>query len=232
MANWHVESFHINVGVGDCAIHLLISDKDTVRAAVLVDGGTAHNNRQLNTLKLDDDSAFRRMVTRINRDYEFEQIGGDPEQLTFDSIVVSHWDEDHYGGLVKTLREDAAAAHADKTTIPYLKWSKDKPPLPRTYLFAPNKVGKIPKGKGGTDFNGLPKKFRHKEVDGEDWIEINIEQKKTKDPDFWFRFAKLRTADMDDRLGIYAVLGRNFFNTSGLQTKPTDKHVASRSAQN
>jgi hypothetical protein len=92
MAYFQVESFHIDVGAGDGAIHLLTSapaflnNKRVVVRAILVDGGRA--------TALDK---ILNLINWIQRNYHCQLNNG--SFLVFDSFVITHWDGDHYEGV-------------------------------------------------------------------------------------------------------------------------------------
>ncbi|KAK4040195.1 hypothetical protein C8A01DRAFT_35797 [Parachaetomium inaequale] len=112
-AVYGVESFHINVQAGDSAAHLLVQfsgttpagnpvgDKPYVLSAVLIDGGdNAHEG---------PDRVWR-FIQALRDRYDFKSppLSLNPEGLAkFDSVVITHWDKDHYDGLAKVLCLDA-----------------------------------------------------------------------------------------------------------------------------
>ncbi|MCJ1434524.1 hypothetical protein MMC27_003893 [Xylographa pallens] len=230
MATWVVESHHINVKVGDCAIHLLLKknlvpSKDQIHSAVLIDGGTASRKIPgLDAIAVDYDSPVRRMVNWINASGRYAFTNG-ATSLQFDTIVMSHWDEDHHGGLVNTLIEDAQDALAKNTNIAYLKWSSDTPPKPLTIFWCPNV--KSSAGSGAKKLNGLPRRLSRTTV-GTSAEYIQVEVKSAK---LWYAFAELRYADgavnPANPNPVWNVLGVNFFNnaaatTQGIAMKPSD----------
>lgn len=141
--SYRVDSIHINVGAGDSAIHLLLQvsgsytppgsktpisyDKNLggiVLSAVLVDGGRG------SVLSLDQ----YYLLQSIPKMYQLP--GGD---LQFDSIVLTHWDIDHYGGLWKTIKlnlDTESRAKADQCS--FMKYADAKGrDHPLTTLYAP-----------------------------------------------------------------------------------------------
>ncbi|KAI0436966.1 hypothetical protein F4803DRAFT_571725 [Xylaria telfairii] len=138
-----VDSFHINVAVGDCAIHLLVEEsmqtKRPIKAAVLIDAGTKSGGKK--TKNGQENSAFRRMLQYIQTSPAYGI------QLQFDTVVISHWDEDHYGNLRQALREDLVWSLSKK--LPYLKYENNG--TPATYFYAPNVGGK--QGHNGPDYS-------------------------------------------------------------------------------
>ncbi|KAK0713177.1 hypothetical protein B0T26DRAFT_753316 [Lasiosphaeria miniovina] len=100
--DYEVESYFINVGVGDGAVHLLRKGGDTV-GSVLMDGGrpTARGDLKLAVGKLmKDDASLRRK--------------------RFTSIVVTHWDGDHYGGLLALLYHDMVGSPTNAKNWTYV----------------------------------------------------------------------------------------------------------------
>ena len=101
-----VHSYHINVDHGDSAIHLLINttaNPNPVLKAVLIDGGKPNHAADI-----------RKIIRQIRSStrYDFSAQGSDPTHLdtmSFDSIVITHWDIDHWGGIGALLHADLAA---------------------------------------------------------------------------------------------------------------------------
>lgn len=115
-----IASYHINIGTGDSAIHVLekpttSDDPKGYLHAVLVDGGL----RTASTV-------LKSAIESISRNYLKDEI------IKFDAIVVTHWDKDHYGGVVGLLKEDflkqsKGKKGLDKKTLrsTYMKYDKD-----------------------------------------------------------------------------------------------------------
>ncbi|KAF3111835.1 hypothetical protein TWF706_011565 [Orbilia oligospora] len=85
---WTVDNWQIPVPLGDCSVHLLVEDKK-IRRAFIMDGGKKADGIDpivpiLNTLSL------------IDKKYA-------DTNWTFDKWVVTHWDEDHYEGVLSLL---------------------------------------------------------------------------------------------------------------------------------
>ncbi|UKZ65106.1 uncharacterized protein TrAtP1_006306 [Trichoderma atroviride] len=118
-----VESYHINVGLGDSAIHVLAtkgngSQQPKIVAAVLVDGGLARDAAAQNISATIEDIESR---------YEIEL-------LQFRSVVVTHWDADHWKGINKLL-ENEYPKHFDKNGR-YNRFFHKKPV--ETTVYAPS----------------------------------------------------------------------------------------------
>ncbi|KAF3098998.1 hypothetical protein TWF706_006583 [Orbilia oligospora] len=102
---YRVHSFHLNINEGDSAIHVLaqhiVSDSDSsekisaIKSAVLVDGGRESY--------ADNIPQCWRM---INSSLGYESAGADPY---FDAIVITHWDGDHYRGVIQAIAADVRA---------------------------------------------------------------------------------------------------------------------------
>jgi len=229
MATWMVESYHINVRVGDCAIHLLIKREYTskeIHSAVLIDGG--FNSIEIPEIDLSaaGDQPIKRMITWINTSGRYTFAGG-ATTLKFDTIVITHWDNDHWGGIVGILAKDVAALPKD-TQLEYLKWSPDTPPKPQTVLYCPNVYKKNGKGNANKR-NKPPPVLSRTTVDTVEIIQVSVTvgkgkaQKKIKYP-----FAQLWYADDPKKKdALWDVLGVNFFNnakvtTPGVNMTPSD----------
>jgi hypothetical protein len=106
-----VHVYHINVDVGDCAIYLLLEsghkksffdppNKDyLIVSAVFLDGG---EDRLYGRQNIKD------VIKRIEQAYTISPAADG--RLKFDSVIVSHWDSDHYKGVARLLRESITEA--------------------------------------------------------------------------------------------------------------------------
>jgi glyoxylase-like metal-dependent hydrolase (beta-lactamase superfamily II) len=98
-----IHVFHINVSEGDSTIYLhahpTVGPKSgySVEAAVLLDGGTQGPE---NVEKITD------TIKWIEGEYGLKYAS---KVLKFDSIVLSHWDADHYGGVGEFLAKHLKA---------------------------------------------------------------------------------------------------------------------------
>ncbi|KIV83365.1 hypothetical protein PV11_05397 [Exophiala sideris] len=102
-----VHSYHINVGAGDCAVHLLVkkqsgngrpvnpNKRGNILSAVLIDGGKS------GVVDLQVLPVFE----HIEQTYLFED---GQTTLRFDAIIITHWDNDHYGGVLGMIWDDLA----------------------------------------------------------------------------------------------------------------------------
>ncbi|KAK6505086.1 hypothetical protein TWF481_007008 [Arthrobotrys musiformis] len=104
---WVVQSFHINVGAGDAAIHVravATTDGEGSFAtykfdrAVLIDGGDGNAEGVAN---------IKRLLEELPSQYTNIE---DDEWLKLDAVVITHWDSDHWEGvkelMSKTLDDD------------------------------------------------------------------------------------------------------------------------------
>jgi hypothetical protein len=142
MTSWEVHCFHININIGDAAIHLRVSPvtptpptpinpnppsptkQFSVDRAVLMDGG---KNSTFSVDQIDKTIAY------IETKYDIP--GG---KLLFDSIVLTHWDDDHYGGLFRLIqyRSSSSADGKQKSTCAFMKYNADTH-LPETVMYVP-----------------------------------------------------------------------------------------------
>ncbi|PTU25128.1 hypothetical protein P175DRAFT_063981 [Aspergillus ochraceoroseus IBT 24754] len=99
MANeeWEVQSHHLNIDEGDAAVHLLIKHttarRNTVsriEKAVLIDGG-----------RVEGQGHIKSMVNHLRHGGDY-----DNQLQYFDTIVITHWDGDHVGGINAYFREE------------------------------------------------------------------------------------------------------------------------------
>ncbi|KAI1872499.1 hypothetical protein JX265_005379 [Neoarthrinium moseri] len=204
---WCVDSHHVSVKVGDCAVHLLVKNSgkknQEVWGAVLVDGGTSSLNPNLVSSK----NAIESITAKLSKLYRLKQ-------LNYETIVVSHWDEDHYGGLVDLIYKDALKAENDKKKLyevmDYLMWKDEGgEKVPGTYFYCPNeKESHSSTGKTKT-LNGLPARFRRNGI----YIEVCTDADPDRSTGDWYPFAILKSAEDN----LYDVLGVNFFENKGLK---------------
>jgi beta-lactamase superfamily II metal-dependent hydrolase len=141
-SSYHVHSYHLNVGSGDSAIHLLIADGGAgnifVERAVLVDGGPSLGYPVL-------DEAIKRITARYNLITHWKG----KKQLQFDAIVVTHWDDDHWHGHKHLLQNDLQDQWIEATDptkgrqsanpfrSKYMKYDQNDKLTPLTYFYAP-----------------------------------------------------------------------------------------------
>lgn len=126
--SYGVDSLHLNVGDGECTIHLLVklgpaARKDIVKA-VLVDAGAANISRG-------DKHALADAMDTIAQCYG-------STALRFDAVVITSWDPDYYGGILDLLRTTVAVETATNPSavyqIPWLTYDAQGAPLTTFYL--------------------------------------------------------------------------------------------------
>ena len=106
MAKYRVESYHINIGTGDAAIHMQLREpvggfETTVDTVVLVDGGLGSHGPAI-IREVFNSTEFR------DRFYYHRENPTEPKESAtrFNAIVVTHWDSDHAAGLYNLVAED------------------------------------------------------------------------------------------------------------------------------
>ena len=136
MANaFGVDSLHINVEAGDAAVHLQLQtagsgiQKPVVLKAVLIDGGdNAH--KAPDTVKkvfdeyLIDKAGLAKNPPEFNGKYTWPD-----NKVKFDAVIITHWDSDHYKGLVKLMIDDVIAQgskNTDDIQISFFKYGSVK----------------------------------------------------------------------------------------------------------
>ncbi|KAE8412666.1 hypothetical protein BDV36DRAFT_304736 [Aspergillus pseudocaelatus] len=241
MVKYRVDSIHISVVIGDSAIHLLVEEakpKPKVLAAVLIDGGddiaggggaaAADGDSDEDDDEQQDDRHTRFVylrrkakkhsilstITWIEKKYDCSKMTND--RLQFDSIVITHWDKDHYHGIGNVLMTEAREGNAP-TKLSWLKWGPNN--TPGTYLYAPTHLVIKAELLGTFTFDKDDKEKRVIRIA----YEKKGEKKKTHEPFAQFRSTgtpKNKTAD-----GLWGVLGVNFFTNKQLTEKTPDNTV-------
>ncbi|OCL06349.1 hypothetical protein AOQ84DRAFT_78782 [Glonium stellatum] len=133
--NYGVESFHVSVATGDCAIHLMIQntqhDKPHILAAVLIDGGS--KKKQGNA-----PSPIEQVIPWIQSRYSTGYDNGqDKNVLKFSAVVVTHWDEDHWAGLMDFFFQGVNGKGTNFKHPNLLYDSQSNAPIPMTWFYAP-----------------------------------------------------------------------------------------------
>ncbi|KAK6510291.1 hypothetical protein TWF481_005008 [Arthrobotrys musiformis] len=103
--DYRVHTFHLNINEGDSAIHILaeradVTGKRTIKRAVLVDGGREAYS-----------STISECWTMIRKGLGYGGTGAD--HPCFDAIVITHWDGDHYRGVIRAIEMDAIKQSLD-----------------------------------------------------------------------------------------------------------------------
>jgi hypothetical protein len=221
---WNVLSFHVNVTVGDCAIHLLVlinpKDSQDVRVykAVLIDGGSTHHHFP-DHYAVNGRDALKDAIASIEA-LGYLDASGNKWKVQFDTVVVTHWDEDHHGGFDLFLTD----YKANQGRIPYFKYQQVSPTQwnPVTYLYAPNMAPLLrltSKGETEKVCNGMRDEWICPGNDQCVWFRDyppNPDPAKNNPP-----FAILRCeggfkSDSWNLMQRYSVLGVNFFSNRRL----------------
>ncbi|KAI5925519.1 hypothetical protein F4810DRAFT_54715 [Camillea tinctor] len=99
--SYEVHSIHINVGPGDSAIHLLVQPVSAgqksfkVVRACLIDGGMPGY-----------EEGIADTIRDIRSKYDVGDHAVDATLMCFDSVVITHWDQDHYSGIRDYIQEE------------------------------------------------------------------------------------------------------------------------------
>ena len=127
-AKYGVDSFHVNVLDGEAAFHLLVDRSEEphkILSTVLIDGGHASMvNRTASTR------------THISESGEYKLPDSDTN-LKCDTIVITQWDEDHYGGILKLIRNSIKTDGTDNPQTSIFKYGVTGRSDPKTYLYVP-----------------------------------------------------------------------------------------------
>lgn len=198
MAHYRVESFHINVGAGDAAIHLLTSEpvfgdgRRLVEQAWMIDGGRAPGNAV--------QAALENTIQQIELNYVCQRprLQDNPNQgayrwLYFDGFVITHWDGDHYEGVIAylfKLARDAANQNLGNNNHLILNrvFYDEQTWKPKSYFYAPWKIEKD-----------------NMAIDNEYNLAIQVQDNNGQ--------TRVASGTLRARWGYQALLGRNFFNS-------------------
>ena len=222
-----VASFFIDVPNGDAAIHLLYSTDGPqatkkVERAIMVDGGA-----QLDWHAEKCDQSVYRTIREIEDEYECqsEEIQGGTEPQTsrrkglqFDAFVVTHWDHDHYQGLMWFLHQSMKESeHVGLSRAIYAPGNG--PAIPLSTFYAPNWKSNYIEPKGGpsqfpwalldffrTPYDANDTKHFGNQLPSDACMAINIGSQSPKSAQDWYPNL-LRM-----RIGTANLLGRNFFS--------------------
>lgn len=128
MTTYGIDSFHISVGAGDAAIHVLIAippmGSPTFDRAILIDGG-------------DDQMAVTSIIMTMRQiEIKYGMVVG---SLKFDTIIITHWDTDHFGGIVRMISGDIKdqETRTPGTKVTQISFMKYNGPTPATVLYVP-----------------------------------------------------------------------------------------------
>lgn len=99
MSYYQFDSFHVNVGSGDGAIHILssplLNGRRKVERAFFIDGGRTSAKDNINTT-----------ILWIQENFFCPNPYNDDSFLMFDAFVITHWDGDHYDGVIAFLKDE------------------------------------------------------------------------------------------------------------------------------
>jgi hypothetical protein len=212
-STYEVHNFHLNIGLGDGSIHILVDtsqkkkawSRGTVKRSIFIDGGNGGN---------DPVQCILRVFKWITRRYDLPD--GD-KKLMIDAVIITHWDQDHYLTFVQLVRK---CMDATTKRVSFARY--DGSGSPTTVLYVPDwtngtkqdvktkKKGTVQKYKG-------PDKFLLSETgtDGKDYMKVSPEGDGAEADD--------ATRALYPRVfvlvkGTQGVLGRNFLSTDPLPT--------------
>lgn len=130
--SWRIDSLHIGLAtVGDSSIHLLIEERPPsnpgiVRWALLVDSGA--QARLVQTIDWIASQPARYDLTEHHPNHE--------QKLTFDAVVITHWDMDHWSGVLHAMSSDIRKS-TTKDRVSFFRYTNDAARHPRTVLYCP-----------------------------------------------------------------------------------------------
>jgi len=236
---WGVNSYHININVGDSAIHILYSrpandlGTKTVESAVLIDGGK-DGSGGWKPESLTSASPNKNIYSTI-KDIEDEMVCqdtrggggwlGNRRRLQFNAIVVTHWDADHSDGLMGFLRDDILTEYGTgnypdpgKTR---LRCAIYKDNQPQTIFYAPYWRDYYAEGLTQSNKDYWPySRYKFMFISS-----YELEDSKNGAANMHIRIDKDHWAIdvLRMRIGTHALLGANFFNMN-----VSDKHLGDR----
>jgi hypothetical protein len=123
---FETETFHLNIGVGDCTIVCLKEFHSpkllpVLHKVVLIDGGLPTQGKVISKFLTD----------QLPRLFDLEEY---PDGIVrIDTVVITHWDEDHYGGISSFLAEGLTP----KNPPSQFKHFRYDNGTPTTYMYVP-----------------------------------------------------------------------------------------------
>ncbi|KAL6895748.1 hypothetical protein HDV57DRAFT_521043 [Trichoderma longibrachiatum] len=201
MTKYRVDSFHVAIAEGDSAIHLLVDDTDDkhpkVLSAVLIDGGVDQARRHKDaSLKREDKLPIYVAMEWIEENYVVDGIDvRGTKKLAFDTIIITHWDQDHYDGIVKVLQKGAESIDEAFQLGTILKWNPDG--TPASHFYCPNKDARRV---GSREVKKMKNCFK---ANADNTVSIQYDD---AGKEAWAVFAKFHADD-----GTNKVLGVDFF---------------------
>ncbi|OCT52851.1 hypothetical protein CLCR_09415 [Cladophialophora carrionii] len=169
MSYYQFDSFHVNVGSGDGAIHILSSPLQNggrkVERAFFIDGGRTTAKAYINLT-----------IARIQENFFCPNPYDDGSFLMFDAFVITHWDGDHYDGVIAFLKDELV--HVDNRQDPeayYIRrawygWptNPNDPKQPHTVIYTPWKW------LGGNGFSVVGNNLARENLFGTGYIGTNL----------------------------------------------------------
>ncbi|KAH7154577.1 hypothetical protein DER46DRAFT_664289 [Fusarium sp. MPI-SDFR-AT-0072] len=115
---WIVENFQVPVPLGDCSIHVLVKNRESVEYAFIMDGGVDSG----------DYSASNAIIMTLNYVNDYLKSKYRIEvKIKFNLWVVTHWDADHFRGVM-----DLIAKFEKKKENKKNKKKNEPPELPQS----------------------------------------------------------------------------------------------------
>ncbi|KAF5598045.1 hypothetical protein FPCIR_3318 [Fusarium pseudocircinatum] len=124
-----VESHHLSVGAGDAAIHLLTCDplpgydknkRRVILQAYLVDGGQQSHSAQIQEAIQDIEAYYK-------SPWQDPSSASNKNYLKFDGFIITHWHEDHYGGLEDWITSNVIKGKNGSYFIPRAHYDGENP---------------------------------------------------------------------------------------------------------
>ncbi|KAF5664050.1 hypothetical protein FDENT_12978 [Fusarium denticulatum] len=93
--DWMVENFQVPVPLGDCSIHVLIKNRESLEYAFIMDGGVDSGEY----------SAHKAIIQALDyvKRYLGSRYGIEEKRIMFNLWVVTHWDADHFRGMMDLI---------------------------------------------------------------------------------------------------------------------------------
>lgn len=88
----HVATYQLPVPLGDCSVHLLVGSSGKVESGFIMDGGKSGSSINAKAIILNGVGILKK------------RYGNNWRPL--DTWVVTHWDEDHYRGMLDVLTSE------------------------------------------------------------------------------------------------------------------------------
>ena len=136
----YVDTIHLNIGVGDCSIVCKLRKgvkakaKPILTGAVLIDGGFA---TAAGIIK-------KCLTEQLPKLYDVETDMDGKGKVILDAVVITHWDKDHYGGIINLIRNDLKEQSKDKSRkeieslrCSFFRQHSVAPDIPFTTMYVP-----------------------------------------------------------------------------------------------